>query len=68
MGMMTIEELAVVYEVAKGYRQCPVCRAELGEPCKSMSGKVVNGYPDKVETLTIRPHAYRKRRAGYPAK
>jgi hypothetical protein len=65
--MMTIEELAVAYELAKGYRKCPICSAEIGEPCKSMSARVVDGYPDGVQTLTVRPHGYRKRRAGYPA-
>lgn len=44
------------------YRACPVCRVKLGEPCVSLSGKIVNGRPDNVRTELPQPHTLRKRR------
>ena len=45
------------------YRKClQICRAEIGEPCFSRSGKVVNGQPDGVRTDLDTPHKARKRR------
>lgn len=45
------------------YRKCSqICRAEIGEPCFSMSGKIVGGQPDGVRTELAAPHKARKRR------
>jgi len=45
------------------YRKCSqVCRAEMGEPCFSLSGTVVNGQTDGVRTVLAAPHNARKRR------
>jgi hypothetical protein len=45
------------------YRKCSaVCRAKIGEPCFSQSGRVVNGQPDGIRTYLIEPHAARVRR------
>lgn len=45
------------------YRACStVCRAKAGEPCISLSGKIVAGRPDDVRTPLDVPHAARKRR------
>lgn len=45
------------------YRACSqVCRAPIGEPCVSLSGRVVGGRPDQVRTALTHPHAARKRR------
>lgn len=45
------------------YRKCSqICRAETGEPCVSMSGKIVDGQPDNVRTALAVPHKARKRR------
>jgi len=48
------------------YRQCDGCRANTGEPCISLSGKVVNGHPDGCETPLERPHKSRRLRAARP--
>lgn len=45
------------------YRACSqVCRAKMGQPCFSISGKVVDGRPDQVRTVLSRPHVSRKLR------
>lgn len=45
------------------YRACSqVCRAPLGQPCISLSGKVVDGRPDGVRTELAKPHKARKLR------
>jgi len=50
------------------YRACSqVCRAPMGKPCFSLSGRVVNGQPDGVRTELSVPHAARKRRTGRKA-
>ena len=47
------------------YRACSqVCRAPMGEPCFSLSGRVVNGQPDGVRTFLDEPHKGRLRRTG----
>jgi hypothetical protein len=47
------------------WRKCPICSAEIGEPCTSLSGLIVGGQPDKVSVELILPHRARKARAGY---
>jgi formylmethanofuran:tetrahydromethanopterin formyltransferase len=45
------------------YRACSqVCRAEIGKPCFSRSGRVVDGRPDQAVTLLDQPHKARKLR------
>jgi hypothetical protein len=45
------------------YRKCSqVCRAPMGEPCFSLSGRVVDGQPDGVRTILSQPHHGRLRR------
>lgn len=45
------------------YRKCSqICRAAAGEPCFSLSGKIVNGQPDGVRTVLAAPHTFRKLR------
>lgn len=45
------------------YRKCSqVCRAEIGQPCVSQSGRVVNGRPDGVQINLLAPHKARKLR------
>ena len=45
------------------YRKCSqVCRAEIGQPCISLSGKIVEGRPDNVRTELTVPHKARKLR------
>jgi hypothetical protein len=47
------------------YRKCSqVCRAAIGEPCFSLSGRIVGGRPDGVRTPLAVPHVSRKRRTG----
>lgn len=47
------------------YRKCSqVCRAAIGEPCFSLSGRIVGGRPDEVRTPLAVPHVSRKRRTG----
>jgi len=46
----------------EGYRACPVCKAELGQSCRSLSGRVVDGRPDGVAVDLDHPHQARKRR------
>lgn len=47
------------------FRACPVCKVRLGEPCVSLSGRVVNGRPDHVAVLLSEPHRSRKMRTGF---
>jgi hypothetical protein len=45
------------------YRACSqVCRAPMGKPCFSLSGRVVNGHTDGVITVLNVPHNARKLR------
>lgn len=45
------------------YRKCSqVCRAEMGEKCFSLSGKIVEGQPDSIRTYLDRPHMARRLR------
>lgn len=45
------------------YRKCSqVCGAEIGEPCVSLSGRIIGGRPDQVRTALTHAHAARKRR------
>jgi hypothetical protein len=44
------------------YRACAVCKAILGEPCVSRSGRVVGGRPDGVRTILTHAHVCRKLR------
>lgn len=45
------------------YRACTqVCRAPMGKPCFSLSGRVVNGHTDGVLTVLKVPHQARKLR------
>lgn len=46
------------------YRKCFVCHAEIGEPCRSRSGRVVDGRPDGVVTYLERAHNSRRLRTG----
>jgi hypothetical protein len=46
------------------YRACRVCRVELGRPCRSASGRVVDGRPDGIATELEHPHVARERRTG----
>lgn len=48
------------YEPSR-YRKCPVCAAELGDPCLELSGLTERGGPVIVEA--DRPHNGRKLRA-----
>lgn len=45
------------------YRACSqVCRAPIGQPCVSLSSKVVDGRPDGVRIELDQPHKARKPR------
>jgi hypothetical protein len=45
------------------YRKCSqICRAEIGEACFSMSGRIIGGRPDGVRTYLAVAHASRKKR------
>jgi hypothetical protein len=45
------------------YRKCSqICGAEIGEPCTSLSGRVVGGRPDGVRTPLKAAHRTRKLR------
>lgn len=48
------------------YRKCPVCFAELGKPCRTLQGSVVNGAQVTVasEIVRERPHSRRELRAA----
>jgi hypothetical protein len=46
------------------WRMCPVCKAPSGEPCYSLSGKIVNGQPDWMPTVLMDPHRTRQARTG----
>lgn len=51
------------------YRKCSqVCRAPMGEPCFSLSGRIANGRPDGVRTLLDTPHKARKLRTRRPER
>lgn len=50
------------------YRKCPVCKAPTGEPCCSLSGRIVNGRPDGVRTDLGLPHTLRQKRKRRPAQ
>lgn len=47
------------------YQKCPVCAAELGEPCAALVAVIVGCTP--LKTLATRPHSTRKLRAGREA-
>lgn len=42
-----------------GWRKCTTCQAPTGEPCYSLSGRVVDGQPDGVPTVLLEPHRAR---------
>lgn len=47
------------------YRKCSqVCGVEIGEPCRSLSGRIINGRPDGVRTELAYPHKTRKLRTA----
>lgn len=46
------------------YRACPICKAPIGEPCRSLSGTIVNGRPDGTITALETAHIARARRTG----
>jgi hypothetical protein len=51
------------------YRKCiRVCRASIGEPCFTPSGRIVNGRPDQVRTVLEAPHASRLLRGRNPVR
>jgi len=51
------------------YRKCSqVCRAEIGEPCFSLSGRIAEGRPDGLRTPLDAPHVTRKLRTRRAAK
>lgn len=42
------------------YRKCiRICRAPIGEPCFTVSSRIVNGQPDRVRTPLEEPHTSR---------
>jgi hypothetical protein len=55
-----IEAVAAVDWAA--YRKCSGCGAEIGTPCRSLSGAVVGGRPDGVATALPHAHAARQLR------
>lgn len=64
-GVAALERSAAALDLTdwSTYRKCSqVCAAPIGEPCVSLSGKVVNGRPDGVRTVLAVPHNARKRR------
>lgn len=53
----------------KAYRKCSqVCRAETGQPCFALSGRVFNSQTDGVITPLDHPHVSRKLRTGKAAQ
>lgn len=46
------------------YRKCPVCGATTGQPCRSLSGAIVDGRPDGTVTALAEPHGRRPLRSG----
>jgi hypothetical protein len=46
------------------FRMCPVCKAGTGEPCYSLSGRIIGGQPDNMPTVLMDPHRSRKARTG----
>jgi hypothetical protein len=61
-----LDELAAVEAVDwSAYRKCSqICRAETGQPCFSLNGKIMDGQPDGVLTPLSHPHKARKLRTG----
>lgn len=57
-----IEKLTISAPDWSRYRACPVCKAQLGAACMSLSGSIVGGRPDGVRTVTAKPHSSRKLR------
>ena len=47
-----------------GFRACPVCKASIGVPCYSLSGRITGGVPDGVRTPLTVPHRARRARAS----
>lgn len=45
------------------YQKCPVCHAELGQPCLALSGRNTNG---PVAVAADEPHSSRKLRSPDP--
>jgi hypothetical protein len=43
------------------YQKCPVCHAELGKPCRRMSGRTITG---PVSVDAARAHSSRKQRSN----
>lgn len=70
--LVTIEELAAAAAAEDAapvvawwdWRKCPICRADMGEACYALSGRVAGHRPDGAITLLKRPHAGRSRRSG----
>jgi hypothetical protein len=46
------------------YRKCRVCDAETGQSCRSLSGTIVGGRPDGIETKLAEPHKSRLPKKG----
>lgn len=46
------------------WRLCPVCRAPIGQPCLTRSGRVVGGRVVGPSVRLDRPHAMRRLRTG----
>lgn len=46
----------------QGYRACGICKTPLGQKCRSLSGRIIDGRPDGVATELDHPHKARKRR------
>jgi hypothetical protein len=44
------------------YRKCPVCGAEIGQACASLSGTITGGRPDGIRTELEHAHLSRKLR------
>jgi len=45
------------------YRKCTqVCRAQIGEPCITLSGRIIDGRPDGIRHAMLVPHKSRKLR------
>lgn len=47
-----------------GYRKCPICRAEIGEPCVALSARIVEGRPDQVPVPLLLAHKMRQHRTS----
>ncbi len=44
------------------YRKCPICQRASGNPCRSASGRIVDGQPDGIPTDLEYPHKARRLR------